>query len=146
MLPAQFCSPTCQQLDDGLLPWELDKRSEFNLLTGESDRVKPDGSKVSTLKDKVVHVRVAKLVRPHSRSEDPDAPPLPPYKVCSCSDASGRWRGMEWRGEGPNREQEWEEGRRRGEWGGEEETQEEMLIESRSSVSSRTGSLECWTK
>uniref|UniRef100_A0A7S0HS73 SH2 domain-containing protein n=1 Tax=Hanusia phi TaxID=3032 RepID=A0A7S0HS73_9CRYP len=70
-----------EQLDDGLLPWELDKRSEFNLLTGESDRRRPDGSKVSTLKDKVVHVRVFKLVRPHPRTDDPDAPPLPPYKV-----------------------------------------------------------------
>ncbi|KAJ1492575.1 SH2 domain-containing protein [Baffinella frigidus] len=70
----------------GLLPWELSKREEFNLILGESDRPGPAGPQgqptvISTLIDQVAHVKVRKII--YSKPREHEAPDAygAPFKV-----------------------------------------------------------------
>jgi hypothetical protein len=49
--------------EPGMMAWELTKREEFNLLTGETDDIKHR----STLLNSVVHVKVYRVFRKKPR-------------------------------------------------------------------------------
>lgn len=64
----------------GIMPWELNKQQEFNLLCGESMR-KRGHEEISTLIDQIVHVKVNRVIRPMPKEGEEHRGPPMPYKI-----------------------------------------------------------------
>ena len=89
-LMAPFAESRLLPIGTGLLPWELSKADEFNLLTGESMRRRPgarhtgegEEAMISTLVEQVVHCKVLRVMRPLPKEGmEHDTMPRHPYKV-----------------------------------------------------------------